>query len=170
MGFRWIFVAVLVQLLLLAPARADELQQPAGRVILEVSGKIGVTNTVDSIAEFDLSMLDSLPQTHFRTSTIWTNGVHEFSGVELVVLLDALDADGTSLVMTALNDYAIDMPTSEAVEGGPILATRVDGEPLSVREKGPIWLVFPFDQKPEYKTEVTYSRSIWQMKTIRVED
>ena len=72
--------------------------------------------------------------------------------------------------MTALNDYAIEVPASEAASGGPILATRVDGKPLSVRDKGPIWVIYPFDDKEAYKTEVTYSRSIWQLKSIEVED
>ncbi|MFM7446066.1 MAG: oxidoreductase, partial [Tabrizicola sp.] len=52
---------------------------------------------------------------------------------------------------------------SDAVEGGPILAYLQNGEPMSVREKGPLWVVYPYDLKAEYQTEVTFSRSIWQL-------
>ena len=81
-----------------------------------------------------------------------------------------MEAEGQQLLMTALNDYAIEVPISEAVSGGPILATRANGEVLSVRDKGPIWVIYPFDDNAAYKTEVTYSRSIWQLKSIKVED
>ncbi|MET3601639.1 molybdopterin-dependent oxidoreductase [Martelella mangrovi] len=166
---RLFLTAVLTPFLLIATASAEDLPAPMGRVILTVSGNIGVTNA-DGAAEFDLAMLDALPQTRFTTETIWTDKAAEYSGVELSALLEAVDADGSQLLMTALNDYAIDVPASEAVSGGPILATRVDGHPLSVRDKGPVWVIYPFDDKPAYKTEITYSRSIWQLKSIEVED
>ena len=165
-----LLLAAIAPLMLAGPALAEDLAKPSGRVILTVSGNIDQTNTPDSTAEFDLAMLDALPQTRFETSTIWTDGTAEYSGVELSTLLEAVEADGTQLLMTALNDYAIEVPASEAVSGGPILATRVDGNPLSVRDKGPIWVIYPFDDNEAYKTEVTYSRSIWQLKSIEVED
>lgn len=153
-----------------APSQAQELAAPEEPVILTVSGNIGKTNTGDGAAAFDLAMLDALPQTEFRTGTIWTDGEIAFSGVELKTFLDALGATGETLRMTALNDYAIDMPFSDAVTGGPILATRMDGKTISVRDKGPVWVIYPFDSKPEYRTEVTYSHSIWQLKSIDVRD
>ncbi|AJY47326.1 oxidoreductase [Martelella endophytica] len=163
-------LTVFIPLISSPAALADDLPTPGDRVILTVSGKLGVTNTEEGTAAFDLAMLDALPQASFETATIWTDGVARFSGVELSALLEAVAAEGTELLMTALNDYAIELPASEAIPGGPILATRVDGNPLSVRDKGPIWLIYPFDDNPSYKTEVTYSRSIWQLKSIKVED
>lgn len=165
-----LLLAAFAPLMLARTALAEDITKPSGRVILTVSGNIDQTNTPDNAAEFDLAMLDALPQTHFTTSTIWTDGTAEYSGVELSTLLEAVEGDGTQLLMTALNDYAIEVPASEAVSGGPILATRVDGKPLSVRDKGPIWVIYPFDDNEAYKTEVTYSRSIWQLKSIEVED
>ena len=41
---------------------------------------------------------------------------------------------------------------------------------MSVREKGPLWVIYPFDSDPEYQTEVIYSRSIWQLDRIVVEE
>jgi hypothetical protein len=68
--------------------------------------------------------------------------------------------------MTAINDYMIEVPVSDAVEGGPIIAFEMDGKPMSVRDKGPLWLIYPFDSNPDYQTEVFYSRSIWQLNRI----
>lgn len=163
-------LAAAALLLFVGFAAAASLAAPKGKVILTVSGDIAVTNTGDGKAAFDLALLDSLPQTTFRTSTIWTDGVAEYSGVALNILLETVSASGRSLEMTALNDYVIVVPASQAVAGGPILATRSNGKVLSVRDKGPVWLIYPYDDNANYKTEVTYSHSIWQLMSIKVGD
>ncbi|AJY44628.1 oxidoreductase [Martelella endophytica] len=149
---------------------ASELRQPDGPIILTVEGAITNVNTPDGKAEFDMAMLDALPQRRFRTATIWTSGVSEFSGPTLTALLAFVGAKGKTLRLTALNEYAVEMPAADAFADGPILATRKDGRTLSVRDNGPLWLIYPFDDEPAYKTEVTYSRSIWQLKSIEVKD
>ncbi len=148
---------------------AEELQQPRGDIVLRITGNISRTNT-GNVASFDLEMLDALPQTRFQTSTIWTEGKITFSGVSLDDLLAAVGSKGTTLRASALNDYAVDIPASEAVRGGPIVATRADGVRMSVREKGPLWIVYPFDLQTRYRSEITYSRSIWQLHEIAVLD
>ena len=70
----------------------------------------------------------------------------------------------------ASNDYVITIPASDAVEGGPILAYLVDGELISLRENGPVWLIYPFDSNPAYQTEVIYSRSVWQLNRLKITD
>ncbi len=40
---------------------------------------------------------------------------------------------------------------------------------MSVREKGPLWIVYPYSSSPEFQNEVIYSRSIWQLNRITVE-
>ena len=59
-----------------------------------------------------------------------------------------------------------DLPLSDAKDDGPLLAYLMDGKTMSLRDKGPIWMVFPYDQNPDYRTEETYSRSIWQLLQI----
>lgn len=149
---------------------AAELGKPGEAVILTVSGAIANTNGPDGTARFDLAMLDSLPQTRFATTTIWTKGKVSFSGVSLHALLNAVGAKGAKLRMVALNDYSVEVPIADAVDGGPIVASRVDDRTLSVRDKGPLWLVYPYDDNPAYRSEVVYSRSIWQLKAIEVKD
>lgn len=151
-------------------AKAQDAMKPSGETILTISGEIGQKNTRDSKYTLDLAMLDTMPQSEFSTSTIWTKGKITYRGVRLKTLLDQLGAKGKTLHMVAINDYAVDVPVTDAVDDGPILATRADGKPLSVREKGPVWLIYPFDDKPEYRSEVIYSRAIWQLKAIEVRD
>lgn len=87
----------------------------------------------------------------------------------LATLLKAVGADGAMLRASAINDYAVEIPVEDAVEGGPIVAYLLNGEPMSVRDKGPLWIVYPFDSAPEYQTEQVYSRSIWQLDRIEVQ-
>ena len=161
------FVAFLALGTMLAPGMAADLDAPTGDILLTVSGAVTVTNRGD-MAVFDLGLLESLPQVEFTTATIWTQGEHRFTGVTLEALLDAVGADGTILNATAINDYSVEIPVSDAVEGGPIVAYRMDGETMSVRDKGPLWVVYPYDDVREYRSEVIYSRSIWQLDRIDI--
>lgn len=68
----------------------------------------------------------------------------------------------------ALNDYAVDIPVSDAVADGPIVAYLMNDQPMPVRDKGPLWIVYPFDSKAEYRTEAIYSKSIWQLSRIEL--
>ena len=137
-------------------------------VLLNVTGAIGQTNAGDAAA-FDLAALEGMETVVIETTTIWTEGMQTFEGVALVDLLAAIEAEGANLRAIALNDYAVDIPVSDAVEGGPIVAFLRNGETMSLRDKGPLWVIYPFDSSPEYQTEQIYSRSIWQLDRIEVQ-
>lgn len=152
-----------------APAETANLPAPTGDVVMTVSGSIGQTNVGDTM-QFDIDMLEAMPAVEFTTETIWTAGPQTFRGVSLNVLLDAVKADGESIAATAINDYAVSIPISDAVDGGPIIAYQQNGDYMSRREKGPLWVVYPYDDSIDYRSEVIYSRSIWQLNRITVED
>jgi len=115
----------------------------------------------------DQDLLD-LPQVSFETSTLWTEGVLEFSGPSLKSLLEASGAGQGNIVMTAVNDYSVEMPQDIVSDELPIIANRINGEPFSVRDKGPLWVVFPYDSDTELQQELIYSYSIWQLNRIEV--
>jgi len=166
MAFFRIFSA-LTFLILPLFAQADELTQPTGKVILSISGGIAHKNS-ETAAEFDLEMLRMLPSTTFETKTIWTDGVQRFTGVSLKALADHVGMSGNRLIASAVNDYHVDIPMDDAKDGGPILAYLQNGKEMPLRNKGPLWLVYPFDESPEFRTEIIYSRSIWQLDRIQV--
>jgi hypothetical protein len=141
---------------------------PKGAVILAVNGKISVKNTPDA-AVFDAAMLDALPQQSFVTTTPWFKTPTKFTGPLLRDVLQALKANGTNIKATALNDYKINIPTEDALKYDIILATQIDGRVISVREKGPVFVIYPFDNHTELRSLTYYSRSIWQLKALSVE-
>jgi hypothetical protein len=163
-----ILAPILALALTALPVLAQSLPRPEGEVILTVTGAIAQTNA-DGAAEFDLAMLAELGTVGFSTSTMWTDGVQHFEGVSLRALLDRVGASGTTIRAMALNDYSIDIPIADAVPDGPILAFSVNDEIMSVREKGPLWVVYPYDRDPErYRTEVIHARSVWQLQRLTI--
>lgn len=132
-------------------------------------GQLQVTQDGAASVSFDLDALDAFEQVSFETGTIWTDGTSRFSGVPVAVLLAAagfeevLENDEARLELVALNDYRVSIPMAEIGPEVPIVATRIDGEPMPIREKGPYWLIFPYDHDPRYRTEDSYKRSIWQL-------
>ncbi|MBB4063877.1 molybdopterin-dependent oxidoreductase [Gellertiella hungarica] len=156
--------ALLCAALIAAPASA--LDKPAGEPVLTVTGAVSQTNDGGN-AVFDMSMLEALPGRSAKMETPWTTGAAEFSGPFLREVLKAAGARGAHLKVKALNDYAADVPAEDA-ELDTILATKLDGKPMSVRDKGPLMLVYPFDQDKGLYNEKYFGRSVWQIKEIEV--
>ncbi|NUB46459.1 molybdopterin-dependent oxidoreductase [Fertoebacter nigrum] len=160
---------LLAALLTTGAGSAETLPAAQGEVILSVSGAISTTNG-DGVLALDADLLATLPQHAFTTATIWTEGTATYSGVLLRDLLAAAGATGATVKLTALNDYQIAMPAADAATDGPLLAYLADGQPMSIRDKGPVWLIYPFDDVAAYRTEQTYARSIWQLNRIEITD
>jgi hypothetical protein len=147
---------------------ADALEPPSGPVILTVSGAISETNTPEGTAAFDIEMLHALPQGTIATSTPWTEGRREFSGPLGRALLDAVGATGTMMTVMALNDYSAEVPVEDFRAHPVILATSMDGKLMTVREKGPLFIIYPFDDEPDLYGEIYFGRSVWQIASIEV--
>ncbi len=148
-------------------ALADTLPTPEGEPLLTVSGAIEHTNVGDT-AVFDREMLEALPETVVTTKTIWTEGEQTLRGVSLKALMEAVGAEGQSIRATAINDYAVDIPMSDARDGAAVVAYELNGAPMPVRSKGPLWIVYPYDSNADFRSEVVYSRSIWQLRSLTV--
>ncbi len=146
---------------------AGTLPLPEGRPILTITGAITVTNQTGAAA-FDLAMLDALGIHETRTSTPWHEGVPAFSGPLASDLLRAVGATGGTVRLIALNDYSADVPVEDFLQYPSILATRLNGTPMSVRQNGPVFLIYPFDQFPDLYNEVYFGRSVWQIARIEV--
>ncbi|MDF2973837.1 MAG: oxidoreductase [Microvirga sp.] len=147
---------------------ADALPQPSGPVVLEITGSIRNTNT-DGAARFDRQMIEALGSGKLTTSSAWTTGKAEFEGIFARDLLDVVGAEGTSVIATALNDYAVSIPLQELRRYPVLLALKMNGEYLKIRDKGPIWIVYPRDQHKELQDSLTDKKWIWQLSSLRIE-
>ena len=152
-----------------ASARAQSLARPAGPVIVTVSGRISRTNG-EGIAEFDRAMLEAMPTATIETMTPWTDGVAKFEGPLAGDLMKRVGAMGSRVKATATNDYSVELPVSDFAAYRVILAMKMNGETLRTRSKGPLWVIYPWSEWPELRTEIGYGRSIWQIKELVVEE
>jgi len=147
---------------------AAALQPATGKVILTISGKVADKNTSTS-AVFDLAMLQALPQRSFTTKTPWDKEPVKFTGPLLRDVLAAAKANGSTLNAMALNDYKTAIPVSDTQQFDMILAHQMNDQDIPVRTKGPLFIIYPFDTKPELQAVKFYERSAWQLKSIVVE-
>jgi hypothetical protein len=136
-----------------------------GRPILAVSGKIGVFDG-DHIARFDRAALEVLGMSEFTTTTPWYDKPVKFEGVLMAKLMRAVGATGDTVIATALNDYETRIPVSDFSQFGVLLALKRDGEYMPVRDKGPLFMVYPFDSDPALRNQRYYGRSAWQLARL----
>lgn len=159
---RWFGVGLVT-----APGMAHALERPSGPVVLTVRGQVRQTND-GGAAHFDMAMLAALPQTVIETRTPWYAAARRFTGPLLRDVLSAAGAQGSTLRLTALNDYRIDMPWDDPQRHDVILARLLDDKPMAVRDKGPLFVMYPFDARPELRSAVYFGRAAWQLRTIEV--
>ncbi|WP_111563636.1 molybdopterin-dependent oxidoreductase [Rhizobium sp. AN80A] len=160
--------AVVLATAMVLPAVSHALDAPKGDVVLTVKGKLDHPN-VDGTAQFDMAMLEGLQGRKGAMETPWTTGKVEFSGPLLRSVLEAAGAHPRKIKVVALNDYAAEVPAEDASKIDTMLATRMDGQLMSVREKGPLFLIYPFDKDTSLYNEKYFSRSVWQIKMIEAE-
>jgi hypothetical protein len=166
--FQWLALVLVFLGPFSASAQTGALAAPKGKVILTVSGAISNSNRA-ALAVLDAAMIDALPVHAIKTNTPWYKKPVTFSGPLLADVLKLVGAKGNTLVIKALNDYLVKVPSDDANLYQVILARKADGKVLSVREKGPLFLMYPFDTKPELKNDIYYGRSIWQIASISVQ-
>ena len=152
----------------LLPNTGWALDAPKGKVVLTVSGKLGATNRGDK-ALFDMAMLEALPQKTFSTMTPWEKAPVKFTGPLLRDVLAAVKAQGSTLKAVALNDYRVAIPLDDTTKFDMVLAHRMNDQPIPVRTKGPLFVVYPFDSNPALQSPVYYSRSIWQLGGLEID-
>ena len=83
--------------------------------------------------------------------------------------MEAAGAEGESIRVVALNEYASTIPVSDFENYDVILAMQANGQALRVRDQGPLFVIYPFDQHPELLNEEILMRSVWQVARIDVE-
>lgn len=150
-------VGVAVAFLSTAPmAMADE------GVLLSV---LDATET--SRTSFDRDALEALPRHTIDTHTSVTDGVHHFEGPLMRDVLAAAHFGGDDVLAIALNDYEITIPMSDFERFDVIAALEMDGEILTPRDRGPIWIVYPRDDHAELQ-DIRYDyRWVWQLTRIQ---
>ena len=160
--FKRCFGCLLLCLLISSSGKAAE-----DEIVLTVTGKHGISSD-DKPIELTLALLEELPSTSFTSETPWTEGPVVWKGVRLSDLMKYLKTSSTKFHAVALDDYEITFEEVDIEQYPVILAYKKDGEYMSVRELGPLWIMFPFDDFPNLDNQLNRARSIWQLQNIEV--
>ena len=118
----------------------------------------------------DGKTLLALPQQHFTTRHTWSEQAEEFSGPLLqdVLNLACPNTKVSRLTLTAINDYSVEMDFNKLQAYKPIVAHSVNGQRLSVRNKGPLWVMLPLDEFNELPPRSLDDMMIWQLSNISI--
>ena len=145
-----------------APSAADD---PSS-----LSLRLSVMPSAGHAREIELNrdQILALPKRTVKTMTPWTDGLVDFEGVPLAELIRIAGASPTRIQATALNNYAVEVPAADAGIADVIVAYRMNGEYMRVRDKGPMWLIYPLTSQPELDTEATHAKMIWQLKSLEL--
>ena len=141
---------------------------PAARALAEATTLRLVA--ADGTRTLDLSTdeLGAMPQVTLVTENEFAEGVVAYRGPLVRDVLAQLGLDGLDFVrFVSANDYYVDIPTEDFRAYDAILAMEADGERLSRREKGPLWLMYPISDYPELRDPIYMRRLIWQV--VRIE-
>ena len=120
----------------------------------------------------DMSNLDSMPQETILTNlpaSLGIIGQNEWSGASLKYIAQSLGAkEDSTIELVALNDYTISIPMKSITSYNPVLASRFNGKTISVRNKGPLILIYPFDKYKEINIPLYQDYTIWMIHEIRI--
>lgn len=150
--------AALLFLSLASPATAQN-------TVLTLTGKVSAGKEIN----LALSDIEAMGTAQIVTTTPWHDGIVTFEGVPMSELMEAVGAEGTTALVLALNNYGTEIPLSDFTSYQPILAYKMDGQYMEVADKGPLFIIYPYDDNVKLKTELYYSRSAWQVRSIEIE-
>lgn len=150
-----------------ASLAAEPLPTPKGPVLLTVSGNVKLTNAPGA-AQFDREMLEAFQPASLTTRSAWSEGTQLFEGVSLRAILERVGAEGQIIRASALNAYEAEIPFSD-LQYEPLLAMRLDGQPLKMRDKGPLWLVYPRDAHDVLQDVIFDTRWVWQLNRLHID-
>ena len=140
---------------------------PVAATTAEVALELVGTGPAEARA-LTLDDLAALPQVAVTTENEFSDGVVTYRGPLVRDILAEIGLDRLQAVrFVAANDYYVDIPTSDFAEYDVILAMEADGMPLSRRDKGPLWLMYPISGHVALRDPIYLRRLIWQV--VRIE-
>ena len=156
---------------IVAPASigpTEAIPAPSGQEVLAISGLVTAKNGGDAL-RFDISTLEQLGLVEYSVHDPWLKDTFTYTGV---LLSDLLKYAGTfhtarSVHMVALDDYQVDIPIADINKWPILLATRSNGEYLSVDSYGPTRIIYPYGSHTIDQTSHN-DLWIWSLKSIEV--
>jgi len=153
---------------LMATDSTSPLKKPTGKVILKIHGNLTHKNANDG-AHFDYAMLEELGLVEVSIDTPWTPVGTKFEGVLSRALLELIGAEGVEVLAEAVDGYSTSIPLEDLTSYDTLLALRMDGKRMRLKSKGPLWIVYPNEGRPDVLESTLNSRMVWQLKSLTIQ-
>lgn len=142
---------------------------PQQELLLTVTGKVKNVNH-DKTILMDRATIEAVGLVEYTVTDPFEQRPIRYRGVLMRNLLALWQvADGaTTVKLTALNDYTIDIPLAEFQQYPILFALQSDGVYMKPDYRGPAMLVYPVDQ---YKFDplIVQQNWIWQITAINIQ-
>ena len=162
MVVRWVVLAVWLAGILWLPAKAAEEE-----IVLTLRNP-NVTG-IHGVMRFSRRDLAAMEQVEIRTGHDFIDGVATYRGPRAADLIAMIGQTGASHVrLTAANDFWLDVELSELARYDAILALEENDRPLTLRDRGPVMLMYPIDGHKELQDPGFNNRLIWQLRQIEL--
>lgn len=139
---------------------------PQDKPLVTLTGRIATTNG-DGVLRLDRAAIDRLGLLAVDVDDPWAKQRVTLQGFRLRDLVDLArpTAGATTLHVTALDDYQVDLNLADVRADGIFLATRNgQGAALPVEDGGPTRVVFTADLVSRFSPDMW----IWNIETIEV--
>ncbi|MCQ9618059.1 molybdopterin-dependent oxidoreductase [Paenalcaligenes niemegkensis] len=133
--------------------------------VLSVTG-VAEGEEAASVHMLSGEQLLAFPAARLQTTTSISYGSHVFAGPLVRDVLDHFKLTGNMARLEALNGYAIDVPTSDFYNYDVIFAYSLNGQRLTVRHFGPVWVIYPRDDYKELNDLRYDARWVWQLRRV----
>lgn len=137
----------------------------AGPTLLTVTGAIGRSNrgplnpaldqmmakqkvSFDRAYTFDFGALTALPSVSLNPTLEYDAQAHTLEGPllsDVVAAAGATAGTQTTLLLQAVDGYAVPLALADAIKYRYIVATHLDGKPMALGGLGPLWAVYEPD-------------------------
>jgi hypothetical protein len=142
------------------------------KVELKVDGVIEKTTSKDQKTfEFTLAKLKSMPAKDVPAANKYVTGKAVFKGVLLRDLLKEVGVkpNAKSVIFEGSDGYTVRAPIDDA-KWNVIIAYEVNGKAMPPKEKGPLWVIYPLDEKPDgLSLRDAVDRMVWNLKKVSVQ-
>lgn len=121
------------------------------------------------VQEYSSDQLLGMSVVEVTTENDFVEQMTTFSGPLLRDLFGPSALSPTDTIsVTALNDYSTTIPAKDALDYDVIVAVLMDGKEMSVRDKGPFWIIYPMSDHPELNDPGYNDRLIWQLSKMEL--
>lgn len=103
------------------------------------------------------------------TNTPWHDDIAKYTGILIQNFLEQYEnGEFSEISISAMNGYTVDADIRTFVNAGAMLVWLMNDAPISVHNKGPIVVIFPWSQNGSLREDIFTSLAVWHVNSIHI--